>query len=233
MQLPILLIPGLNCSARLFQSQIPVLWKYGPVMIADHRGHDSVESLCTAILEQAPEKFSVLGFSLGGFVALEMMRRAPERVARLALVSTSARPDTEGERAIREERVAIAKAGRVREIPPLHYAKNVHPSRQSDDLLRATHRMMTEEVGIHGYLSQQALIGSRPDARAGLEEIKCPTVIIVGDADVITPSAHALEMSEAIEGSRLVVVPECGHLCPLERPEEVNTALMAWMERSA
>lgn len=230
--MPILLIPGLNCSARLFQHQIPMLWKYGPVTVCDHRLSDSVEGLASAILESAPERFALAGLSLGGFVALEILRRSPERVDRVALLATSARPDSAPERQVREQRLEIARAGRYLEIPPLHYARNVHPSRQVDDALRATHRTMTEEVGINGYFSQQQLIGSRPDARAGLRNIQCPTLIVVGDTDMITPPEHAEEMAAEIPNSRLVVIPECGHLCTLERPDAVTAALQTWREQA-
>lgn len=232
MSMPILLIPGLNCSARVFQYQIPALWRYGPVMVCDHRGHDSVEGLATAILNDAPPRFALAGHSLGGFVAFEILRRCPERVQRVALMGTSAQPTSEPETAVREQRLEIARAGRTTEIPPLHYARNVHPSRQTDDLLRATHRTMTEEVGINGYISQQQAIGSRPDSRADLAKIDCPTLILVGDTDNITPLSHSEEMAREIPGSRLVVIPECGHLLTLEKPEPVNAALQAWCETS-
>lgn len=182
------------------------------------------------MLETAPPIFALVGLSLGGFVALEMLRRAPERIGKVALLATSARPDTPAEKEIRDARVAVAREGDYVAIPPLHYAKNVHPSRQTDDALRATHRTMTDEVGLTGYLRQQEAIGGRPDARPGLGAIACPTLIVVGDADAITPPSHAREMASAIPNSRLVVIPECGHLCTLERPEAVNIALQAWAE---
>ena len=232
MRLPILMIPGLNCSARVFQYQIPALWRYGPVTVCDHRGGDSVEALATSILADAPPRFALVGHSLGGFVAFEILRRCPERVQRVALLGTSAQPTSEPETAVRDERIAIAKAGRTVEIPPLHYARNVHPSRQTDDQLRASHRTMTEENGINGYLSQQQAIGSRPDSRPGLSKIACPTLIVVGDTDYITPPSHSEEMAREIPGSRLVVIPECGHLCTLEKPDAVNAALQAWSETS-
>lgn len=231
MSIPTLLIPGLNCSARLFQHQIPMLWRYGPVLIADHRQGDSVEELATNILSAAPSHFALAGMSLGGFIALEIMRRCPERVDRLALISTSARPDSEPERALRESRLEVARSGRYREIPPLHYAKNVHPSRQADDTLRATHRTMTEEVGMAAYFSQQQAIGSRPDARPSLADIGCPTLVLVGDSDFITPRSHSEEMVASIPNSRLVVVPGCGHLALLEQPEAANAALQTWREQ--
>ena len=196
-----------------------------------NRVGDNVEELATNILASAPPTFALAGMSLGGFVALEIVRRCPARVDRIALISTSARPDTEPERTVREQRLEIARAGRSRELPPLHFAKNVHPSRQSDDALRATHRTMADEVGIAGYISQQNAIGSRPDARQHLASICCPTLVLVGDSDLITPPSHSEELVAAIPGSRLVVVSDAGHLALLEKPESTNAALQTWREQ--
>lgn len=231
MPTPTLLIGGLNCSAQLFEHQIPMLWRYAPVVIADHRSASSIEELATEILRDAPPVFSLAGLSLGGFIAFEILRRCPERVERLALLGTSARPETEQEKAIRLPRMELATAGRFLELPPLHFAKNVAPSRQTDDELRAKHRGMTQDVGPHGYLRQQTAIGGRPDSRPGLGAIQCPTTIIVGDSDFITPPAHSQEMADAIPNSRLVVIEGCGHLSTLERPQAVNAALQTWREQ--
>lgn len=227
MTAPILLIPGLNCSARLFESQLPVLWRHGPVLVADHRQADTIAALADQILAAAPARFSLVGFSMGGFIAFEILRRCPQRVHRLALLSTSAAPETAGGpgAALREERIKIALGGSFKDIPALHFAKNVHPSRQDDAPLRALHRAMTEDVGARGYVNQQRAIASRPDSRDMLDSIDCPTLVLVGDSDALTPPARAVEMYQGIAGSRLVVVEQCGHLSPLEKPEPVNQAL--------
>lgn len=230
MAIPILLIPGLNCSARLFQHHIPMLWKYGPVHLCDHTADENIPDLAQRILQEAPPRFIVMGFSLGGFAAFELWRQAPDRIAGLVLMSTSARPDTEKEREIRESRLKVARNDDYRKIAPLHYAKNVHPSRQTDDGLRAQHRLMVDEVGMVGYLKQQTAIGTRPDSREILATITCPTLVVVGDSDAITPPSHAREIADGIAGARLVVIPGCGHLAPLEQPEQVGTALETWRE---
>jgi Predicted hydrolases or acyltransferases (alpha/beta hydrolase superfamily) len=230
MRVPTLLVPGLNCSARVFRHQIPMLWKYGPVHICDHTQDETVSALAQRILQEAPPRFVLIGFSLGGFVAFELWRHAPERIAGLVLMSTSARPESEKEREVRESRVNVARNDDYAKIPPLHFAKNVHPIRQTDDHLRAEHRQMTLDCGMSAYLRQQAAIGSRPDSRDTLATITCPTLVLVGDTDFITPPDHAREIAEHIQGARLVVIPNCGHLAPLEQPEQVNTALEAWRE---
>ncbi len=230
MMVPTLLIPGLNCSAVLFRDQIPLLWRFGPVMVCDHRQPNSIAGMAERILAEAPPRFALAGLSMGGFISFEIMRRAPERVTHLALISTSARPEVtggEGDR-IRAERIQMARDGRFKELPPLHYARNVHPSRQTDDVLRATHRGMTEEVGPQGYINQQEANRGRADSRPTLATIKCPTLVLVGDSDFLAPKEHAEEMAAGIAGSTLVVIANCGHLSTLEQPEAVNKALEAW-----
>ncbi|TCH99422.1 alpha/beta fold hydrolase [Roseococcus sp. SYP-B2431] len=230
MSIPTLLIPGLNCSATLFRHQIPAMWRLGPVMVADHRGADSIAGLADLILAEAPDRFALAGLSMGGFIAFEILRRCPERVTRLALLSTSARAEVPGGPGgkIRAERIRMAREGRFAELPPLHYANNVHPSRQTDDALRATHRGMTEDVGPAGYINQQTANMNRPDSRPTLQAIACPTLVLVGDEDRLAPREHAEEMAAGIRGSRLVVVPVCGHLSTLEQPEAVTAALLEW-----
>ncbi|WP_459615670.1 alpha/beta fold hydrolase [Bordetella sp. 2513F-2] len=227
---PHLMIPGLNCSATLFRHLMPVLWRSGPVMVCDHRGADTIAGLADEILRNAPDRFTLTGFSMGGFIAFEILRRCPERVAKLALISTSARPEAAGGPAaqIRAERIGMAQAGRFDEIPPLHYANNVDPSRQADDALRAAHRDMTRDVGPAGYINQQKAIATRADSRAMLADIKVPTMIIVGEHDKLTPVAHAQELAAGIVNSELVVLEQCGHLAPLEKPEEVTRAIERW-----
>jgi len=233
MNSPVLLIPGLNGSARLYQEQLPQLWRRGPVMVADHRTADSVAGMARDILAAAPARFAVAGFSLGGFIAFEILRQAPKRVERLALLSTNAGPkpaDPEQTR-IMEERIVMAQTGRFAELSALHFPRNVHPARRADESLRALHRSMTDEVGPQGYVNQQRAIWGRPDSRPLLASITCPTLIVVGDDDEITPPQRAQDMHSAIRGSELVALRQCGHLSPLEQPEAVTAALLAWLGR--
>lgn len=227
---PIVLIPGLNCSPALFQPQILAMWQFGPVLLADHRSFRSVHDLAQDVLASAPPRFALGGLSLGGFAALEIYRLAPQRVIRLALIGASARPESHDPAVeqTRNERIEMARNGRFDDIPPLHFARNVHPSRQTDTDLRQAHRSMTREVGAAGYINQQLAIRDRPDARPVLKSIACPTTIIVGDSDFITPPDHSEEMHRAITGSSLAILPGCGHLATLERPDEVTATLVAW-----
>jgi pimeloyl-ACP methyl ester carboxylesterase len=227
--LPVLLVPGLNCSARLYAEQIPALWRFGPITVADHTRDDSMDAIAARILASAPPHFALAGLSMGGYIALTMLRRAPERVRRLALLDTSVRPETPEQTERRKPQIALAQAGRFAEVPALQFPIFVHRNRQNDDALRARVRVMAKETGAEAFLRQQQAIMTRPDVRPLLATIKCPTLVLVGDGDELTPPALAQEIAAGIAGSRLVVVPDCGHLSTMERPDAVNAALTEWM----
>lgn len=230
-QVPIVLIPGLMCSPRLYAGQIPELWRFGPVTVASHRGADSVKEIAGQILASAPPRFSLAGLSMGGYVALEIMRQAPERVARLALVDTSARPDTPDKTQARRDQIALAEAGRLREVADILYPRWVGPARRDDPELRNTVRQMADETGAEAFIRQQTAIMNRPDSRPGLGEIDCQTHLVVGVDDEVTPLDCSEEMAEAIPGARLLVIPDCGHLSALEQPRIVTRALTAWLSQ--
>jgi pimeloyl-ACP methyl ester carboxylesterase len=229
--LPTVLVAGLNCSARLYAEQIPVLWQYGPVIVADHRRDDTMAAMARRVLASAPPRFALVGLSMGGYLAFEILRQAAGRVAKLALLDTGARADTPERTAARRPLIALARNGRFAEIFASQYPTLVHASRHDDAALMAAVRAMNEETGPEAYLRQQAAIISRPDSRPGLAAIACPTLVLVGDSDEPTPPELAEEMADGIPGAKLVVVPECGHLSTLERPEAVNKALVELIER--
>lgn len=228
--LPTLLIPGLSCSARLYAAQIADLWRSGPVTVADHTRDRSMRAIAGRILSAAPPRFALVGLSMGGYLAFEIFRQAPERIARLALLDTSARPDRPDQTVVREQRIALARAGRFAEIADQMFPLLVHPSRRADADLRRVVREMDEDTGAAAYIRQQTAIIGRADSRPDLPAIRCPTLVLVGDGDALTPPELAREMADAIAGARLVVVPDCGHLSTLERPKAVSAALLEWME---
>jgi pimeloyl-ACP methyl ester carboxylesterase len=227
--LPVVLVPGLNCSARLYAEQIPALWRFGPVVVADHTRDDSMAAIAARILAAAPPRFALAGLSMGGYIALTMLREAPDRVDRLALLDTSARPETPEQTARRKPQIALAESGRFAEVPPLQFPVFVHRNRQNDDALRQRVRVMAEETGAEAFLRQQKAIMTRGDARPWLKSIACPTLVLVGDGDELTPLPLSQEIAAGIGGSRLVVVADCGHLSTMEQPEAVNRALREWM----
>jgi pimeloyl-ACP methyl ester carboxylesterase len=228
--LPVVLVPGFNCSARLYAEQIPALWRFGPVQVADHTRANSMDLIAAQILAAAPPLFALAGLSMGGYLALTIVRLAPERVQKLALLDSSARPETPEQTERRKPQIALAENGRFAEVTALQFPWFVHRSRQGDEALRAHVRLMAEATGAEVFLRQQQAIMTRPDARPLLARIKCPTLVLVGDGDELTPPALSQEIAAGVAESRLVVVAECGHLSTMERPEAVNRALVEWME---
>ncbi len=230
MFLPSVFLPGLLCTPRLYAEQISALWAFGPVMVGDHTRDDSVAAIAQRVLANAPPRFALIGLSMGGYVSMEIMRQAPERVAKLALLDTTARPDTPEQTASRREMIALGRSGRFGEVPERQYPILVAPQRQSDEELQRIVRTMAEQVGAEAFERQQAAIMNRPDSRPSLAAIRCPMLMLVGEQDALTPPDRAREISAAIAGSRLVTVPGCGHLSALERPAEVSRALVELLQ---
>jgi pimeloyl-ACP methyl ester carboxylesterase len=148
----------------------------------------------------------------------------------LALLDTGARADAPEQTERCRTQIALTQRGRFADIADLQYPLLVHPARLRDEALRGVVRLMADETGSDAFVREQTAIIERPDSRPDLATIDCPTLDIVGDADAVTPPELAAEMASAIPGARLVTVPDCGHLAPLERPEPVTQALVAWLE---
>ncbi len=224
-----LLIPGLGTDARLYAGQIPALWQFGPVMIANQTRADTMSAIAGDILAHAPPRFALAGLSMGGYVALEIMRQAPERVLKLALLDTTSRPDTPEQTERRKMQIEMVGSGKFREIPDLLFPALVLASRRNDAELRAIVEAMFFDVGPEAHIRQQKAIMGRADMRPSLSSIRCPCLVAVGDGDELTPLALAKEMAGAIPEARLVIAPECGHLSTLEQPGYISGALVEWL----
>jgi pimeloyl-ACP methyl ester carboxylesterase len=227
--LPIVLIPGMLCSPRFYEAQVPALWRFGPVTIANHTRDDSMTAIARRILADAPPRFALVGHSMGGYIAFEVFRQAAARIVKLALLDTAARADPPEQTARRREQMALAEGGRFAEVPDLQFPHFVHSSRRDDATLRGIVRQMAEDTGADAFIRQQTAIIGRADSRPDLARIQCPTLILVGDSDELTPPDRSAEMANAITGARLVVVPGCGHLTALERPERITQSLVEWL----
>ena len=223
---PILLIPGLNCSPRLYAAQIPALWRLGPVTVADHRRGQTMAEIARLILASAPARFRLAGLSMGGYIAFEIMRQAPARVVKLALLDTSARPETPEQTERRSKLIALAEQGRMREIMDVLWQVMIDPSRLREANLRAEMDRMADETGTEVFVRQQRAIMGRADQRPSLGAIRCPTLMIVGDSDQLTPPAHAEEIAKGIAGAKFVKLAGCGHMSTMEKPEEVSKLLV-------
>jgi len=228
--LPTVFVPGLNCSARLYAEQIPALWRFGSVTIADHTRDDTIAAIAQRILADAPPRFALAGLSMGGYIAFEIMRQAPQRVVKLALLDTGARADPPEQIKRRQAPIELAKTGRFAQVIDDSFLVFVPPERHGDVALKNIVRLMGEETGPQAYLRQQQAIIARPDSRPGLKAITCPTTVIVGEQDTATPAELAQEIAAGISGSRLVVIARSGHLSTIEQPHTVTKALVEWME---
>ena len=230
MALPIVLVPGLLCTARLYAEQIPTLWRLGPVTVADHTRDDSMAAIARRILADAPPRFALAGLSMGGYVAFEIVRQAPERVARLALLSTSARLDPPEITERRRRQIGLAEEGRFEEVVEMQFPLLVHRSRLDDEGLQTLVQLMAEETGAEVFVREQTAIIGRADSRPDLARIACPTLVVVGDGDELIAPESSVEIAEGIPGARLVTVAECGHLSTIERPAQVTAALTEWLQ---
>ncbi len=225
-----MLIPGLLASARMYAGQISHLWRAGPVMIAAHTRDDSMSAIARRILAAAPARFALAGLSMGGYVVFEMLRQAPERIARVALLDTSARADAPEQSAMRRAQMTLASQGRLAEVVEQQFPCLVHPARRGDLALRQLFTLMAGEVGAAGFIRQQSAILGRIDSRATLGSIRCPALVLVGEGDELTPPERAAEIAAGIAGAHLVTVPQCGHMSALEQPDEVARALLQWLQ---
>jgi pimeloyl-ACP methyl ester carboxylesterase len=227
--MPILLVPGLGGSPRIYAPVAPALWRLGPVTVANHIRDDNMGAIARRILAEAPPRFALAGHSMGGYIAFEIMRQAPDRVAKLALINTQARPDTPEATARRRSQIARTKAGEYHAVLDELFPGFVHPSRREDASLRQLVHDMGDDVGAEGFVRQQTAIINRPDSRPTLAWIKCPTLVLSGDEDNIIPNSLSKEIAEGIHGAKLTIIPHCGHTSQAERPQATADALVEWL----
>jgi pimeloyl-ACP methyl ester carboxylesterase len=227
---PLVLLPGLLCDAALWQHQAETLSDIAEVSVADLTKADQAGLAAQQVLASAPEEFALAGLSMGGYIALEIMRQAPDRVVRLALLDTSAHPDTQKTMKFRQELINLARIGQFKGVTRRLLPKLIHPDRLADHALVESIMDMAERVGRDAFLRQQRLLMNRPDSRHDLGLIHCPTVVICGRQDGLTPLADSEEMAEKIPRAKLVVIEDCGHLPTMERPRAVSALLRYWLQ---
>lgn len=218
---PVVFLPGLLCDQSLWRRQIDALADCCAPFVADLTLDDSIAAMAERTLVAAPSSFSLVALSMGGYVALEIMRQAPERVRRLALIDTSARPDTPERTRERLRGIQSLERGKFLGVSRPLLRNLVHHSHLEDQVADAM-QAMAGRVGKSAFLRQQRAIMGRPDNRDHLGDIVVPTLIVVGRQDRITPLDHAHEMHEAIKGSSFHVVEHCGHMAALEEPDHVS-----------
>ena len=227
---PLILLPGLLCDRALWRHPLEHLADAAEMSVPDLGSDDSVEGMARRALAAAPPRFALAALSMGGYVAHAIMRAAPERVLRLALFDTSARPDTAEQAARRRGLIALAEKGRFKGVTPRLLPLLVHPARLGDKTLTGAVMAMAERIGKEAFLRQQKAVMGRPDSRPHLPRYACPTLVAVGRADALTPVEVNAEMAGLIPGAALVVIEESGHLPPLEQAVATTALLRYWLQ---
>jgi pimeloyl-ACP methyl ester carboxylesterase len=231
----LVLLPGFLCDETVWQDQIRELSELAVCLSADWGQLDSIIAMAEAVIEAAPPRFSLAGHSMGGRVAFQVCRLAPDRVTRLALMDTGAGPKPAGAAGETEERrrrelLAIARSQGMRAMAMEWLPQMVHPDRMKDpDLVESVVAMLARKTP-DDYERQMNALLDRPDAAPHLGEIRAQTLLLAGADDAWSPAARHQEMAAAIPNSSLVVIPRCGHMSTMERPEEVSRAMRAWLQ---
>jgi pimeloyl-ACP methyl ester carboxylesterase len=224
----LLLLPGLLCDARLWRDQVAALSGEADCVVADLTRDDGIGAMAERALAGLPTRFALAGLSMGGYVAFEVLRRAPDRVTRLALLDTSARPDTPEQARRRRGLMSLARTGQFRGVTPRLLPQLLHPDHVAGPL-GAEVTAMAERVGRDAFLRQQAAILGRPDSRPDLPGLRLPALIASGAQDALIAPAMAEEMAALIPGARLVMIADCGHLPPMEQPQATTALLREWL----
>jgi pimeloyl-ACP methyl ester carboxylesterase len=225
----LVLVPGLACTEDLYAEQIASLRGGVAITVADHARHDTMSAIARAVLATAPNRFALCGLSMGGYIAFEMVRQAPDRIERLALLDTSALSDTPEQTEWRLKLIAMAQTGEFKSVRNALWPLFVHRARHDDVALKRAVFKMMDDTGPETFIRQQKAIMSRPDSRSSLGAIHCPTLVVMGNEDFLTPISAARTIADGIAGSKLEVVQDCGHLSTMEQPDAVTRALRSWI----
>ena len=228
-KIPLVLIPGLLCDAALWAHQIEHLDGIAESLVGDTRQDETIAGMAKTVMASAPDKFALAGLSMGGYICFEIMRQAPERVTKLALLDTAALPDSEERRQQRLELIKLAEIGEFKGVAPRLLPQFIHPDRLQDGKLTDAIMDMTQRVGRDAFLRQQHAIMGRADSRPMLAEIKVPTLVLCGGQDALTPVERHEEIAAGIAGARLCVIEDCGHMSTMERPQAVTVMLRDWL----
>lgn len=226
---PVVLLPALMCNAGLFLHQIQAMKEEADFFVPDLTLDTDIRRAAQRVLREAPDSFALAGVSMGGYVAFEIMRQAPERVMKLALIDTSALPDTEGARRKRMNMIETARETGMKNIIRCVLPNLVAPQHLDDDMICRVLIYMADKVGIQGYINQQKIIMSRPDSFPLLPKIACPTVVFGGYQDKLTPPDLMKKIADAIPNAVHAVIADSGHMSPLENPTAVTAVMRAWL----
>ncbi|MGI3184367.1 alpha/beta fold hydrolase [Nioella aestuarii] len=226
---PVVFIPGFMSDARVFRNQLETLSFHRSVQVASLDGVDSVREMATHVLNSLPERCALVGHSLGGMVAMELARRAPERVARLALIATDALSELPNVAATRDMMIARARAGRLdhamaEAVPSAALAPGARRAAVIDTILD-----MAARAGVDRFQAQSRALQRRPDQQGTLRRLMVPTLVICGAHDRLFPPRRHEIMAGLLPQARMVLLEEAGHIPMLEQPEQMAECLNQWL----
>lgn len=226
----LILLPGLAGNEAMWRDQLAALADFRPRVSDAHMRRDTVPDMAAALLAHQPGELVLCGASMGGMVALEAARQAPERIRGLALLGTTARPEDEDTRAVREKAIELFAQGRAREVIEPNVAMAFHPDRAEDTELAARYLDFVLGAGPAALIRQNRAVIARPDARSHLPALRCPVLVMCGEDDQLTPPALSREIAALVPGAQLVLLPRCGHMLTMEQPQAVNRELRRWLK---
>jgi pimeloyl-ACP methyl ester carboxylesterase len=230
-KVPLVLLPGSLCNKDMWQPQVDALADIADTRVVETASCDSINEMAAHVLREVPdERFALAGFSLGGFIALEILRQAPQRVSRLALLDTSARPDNPDNA---PRRLANIEALKADPQPVLDLFVDLTRGSTTPAEVVEQVRASMYRMGPGHYANQQRAMMGRRDARAALELVSCPVLVLCGSEDRATPPEHHREIAAAIPHAKYVELEGVGHMTPLEAPAQVNAALRTWLQGDA
>ena len=226
----LVLLPGLACDERLWLAQMPALPAALNPRVSDaHMRHGRIEDMAAAVLREHAGPLLLCGASMGGMVAMEVARQAPERIAGMALLGTNAQPESPETYQLRADAIALFERGEVREVLEPNIAFAFHPRQAQDEALVQRYLQIILDAGAQQLITQNRALMQRPDARIHLPQLRCPVLVMCGEKDLLTPPACSREIAALVPGAVLRWVPECGHMLTMEKPRFVNAVLGDWL----
>ncbi|WP_394787938.1 alpha/beta fold hydrolase [Rhodoferax sp.] len=228
----LILISGLAADAEMWQDQLAALPARWRTQVTDVPArHASIEAMAQALLQEHSGPLVLCGASMGGMVAMEAVRQSPERIHGLALLGTGAQPENPLQRRQRENAIALFEQGRLAEFVRASASFAFARERAADKHLTRRYKALVLRATTEQWIRQNRAVMARPDARLHLAQVRCPTLVLCGESDLLTPPAYAREIAALVPGAELQLLPECGHMLTMEQPEAVNAALLAWLLR--
>jgi pimeloyl-ACP methyl ester carboxylesterase len=225
----LIFLPGLAGDEVMWRAQLEGLHSWRPLVSDTHMHHESIPDMAAALLALNRGRVVLCGASMGGMVAMEAARQAPHRIAGLALLGTTARPESPEMRQLREDAIVLFEQGRVREVIEPNVGFAFHPEQGSDPALVQAYLEFVLRAGAQQLVRQNRAVIERPDARLHLPQLACPTLVMCGDSDQLTPPEHSREIAALVPGATLEMVPRCGHMLTMEKPEIVTAEIARWL----